>query len=194
MSSGNQLLFQESDHDWVLSRPKSAFKPQACILKRIPGSSSSDFHRLSDWLLTNPQHYLRLLGRQPNLRDAFDLFTVCPSGVGLNRKSVWGMSYEQRYVACLEVLRSWPQRDILFIGFLLVDEHLRRRGLASRCLSLLAESTHHWEGIRRWQLAVVETHVDSMRFWTHAGFIATGRSELSAACGARLVILEKLVR
>ena len=195
MFSVPPLLLQQADHDWLLSEPKSAsLNVEACTLTRIHRSSFSDLNGLSEWLLANPQHYRRLLRRPPSPKDAEDLFTVCPSGLSLNRKYVWRLCDEKRLLGCLEALRSWPEQDVLYIGFLMVDELWRRMGLATRCLELLSEGTLSWGNIRRWRLAVVETDAAALRFWIKSGFVPTGHSEYSPAYGARLVVLEKSVR
>ena len=160
-------------------------------LRRIRAQNDPDFEQLVDFILANPVYRLQVQQRKPDRSDAVSLLAELPAGARANQKYVWGIWYRGKLVGCLEIIRSWPEVDKLYIGFLMIDERWRRHGLASAALKLLAERTRSWAGIRRWRLAVVETQQDAQEFWKQQGFLATGQLEKRPQYRGRLVVMEK---
>ncbi len=180
--------------DFVANSDLAALDGAAPTLRRIVDCASPDFEALVALVLSNPQYRLQTQQRMPVRNDAVVLLEELPPGAHSNQKYVWGVWHCGTLVGCLEIIRGWPESQVLYIGFLLVSERLRHQGLASAALKMLAVRSRNWRGIRRWQLGVVETQVDAVAFWKHSGFVPTGPKVKLPQYRSPVLVMEKIIR
>jgi RimJ/RimL family protein N-acetyltransferase len=121
-----------------------------------------------------------------------DLVMSSPTSAHQARKYLWGIFLHGDLIGYLDVVRNWPVGHV-HIGALMVAERLQGQGHGSQALQLLAQRTKGWSGIRRWRLAVLETHTAARAFWAHQGFVATGQRQQRADYSAALLVMEKVI-
>lgn len=177
--------------DFFASTSPASSEGALLALKRV--NSAQAMVPLVELLLANPTYRLQTEHKVPDGRYAMDLLASLPAGARREQKYVWGIWHRGQLVGCLDVIRSWPEAHVLYIGFLMIDERWRRHGLASAVLKLLSERTGGWHGIRRWRLAVLASQEDALAFWRKMGFALTGQEDDAPQFLARLLVMEKPV-
>lgn len=160
------------------ARTPSAPTPRAprdpLVLEHVTGADSPVFDELVRFHLREPRYWRetqRPLMTAPGVASFLD---KVPPGATREQKFVWALRVDGHLVGCLDAVRSWPQRHIVTIGWLIVDAAHRREGLATEAFGALVKRCRGWPGVRQLRLSVVETQADAIGFWRAHGFRETG--------------------
>lgn len=144
------------------------------VLERVTDPASPAFDELVRFHLREPRYWRetqRPLMTAPGVASFLDKI---PAGATREQKFVWALRVDGRLVGCLDAVRSWPQRHIVTIGWLIIDAAHRHEGLATEAFVALVKRCRGWPGVRQLRLSVVETQADAIGFWRAHGFRETG--------------------
>lgn len=114
-------------------------------------------------------YFLLQDGELPTPADARQLFMDVPTEKDPHEQTVLGWKTQIGLYALAAILRDYPRKGTWYLGFMIVDAGVRRRGLGS---SIYAE-VEAWAGKRgatEIRLAVLETNGAGVQFWRSLGF------------------------
>jgi ribosomal protein S18 acetylase RimI-like enzyme len=171
--------------------PSAGVEPLGVKLTRVQDGGSADMAALNAMMLASPSHLLLTQRRLPSINEGTKLFSALPPGTRREDKFLWCGWQDRRVVACIEIIRHWPARDVAYVGLLLVDEAQRRRGIGTETLDAARQVARGWSSVRRLQLAVAENNAGAIAFWRHAGFRSTGVREQRPDFTAALMVMER---
>ena len=161
------------------------------VLVRLRASASQDLQALNAMLLGSPSYKLLSQGRLPASDEGSKLLASLPVDAAREDKFLWCAWQQTQLVGCIEVIRHWPQHDTAYIGFALIREEHRRRGLGSQIFKTARQNIRSWRGVRRLRLAVVENNRGAIAFWRGVGFRDTGQRDRQADFAAPLIVMER---
>jgi GNAT superfamily N-acetyltransferase len=163
------------------------------VFHRIHDPAQPEFGQLCELLCRDPQYWLETQLNAVTMPVAADALRVLPPSSNPAQKYLWAIWIDGELVGCLDVVRQWPTRRTLSIGFLMIDRPLRGQGIGLAVITQLRERTRAWAAIHRWRVAVVQSQRDALRFWKSAGFIETGERQHLEAQRAPQIVLERTV-
>ena len=163
------------------------------VFQRIHDPAQPEFERLCE-LLCRDARYWRATQRTPmNVAEAGAVLSALPAPANGAQKCLWALRIDGEPVGCLDVVRQWPARHTLSIGFLMIAPDWRGQGLGLAALTQLRERTRAWAAIHRWRIAVVQSQSDALRFWHAQGFVETGERQRLETQRAPQIVLERPV-
>lgn len=133
------------------------------------------FDRLTDVadlqaVLDDSPYYDVLVEDRPVSRfAATELLRELPEGKSLDDKLVLGIYDAARPVGCVDVIRSFPESHIAYLGLLLFRGDTQGRGFGPWALNMVDEICASW-GCTQLRLAVIETNHRGIAFWRREGF------------------------
>jgi GNAT superfamily N-acetyltransferase len=111
-----------------------------------------------------------VLGRASLPGDAQDLLCDLPPGKDISDKQVLGIyDKSENLIGVLDAVRHYPQKNICFIGLLMIRPEFRGKG-AGRVILNSFTSHVQTQGFQALMLAVVEENQSALRFWQACGF------------------------
>ena len=114
-------------------------------------------------------------GTPPPSTAGVEELTSAPPGRSLEDKFPFGIyAPDGEMIAYLELFRNYPAEGEWWIGLLLVDPTVRRRGLGSKIIRA-ATAWAAKNGARAIELAVLESDPVAQSFWSRQGFEFTRR-------------------
>jgi GNAT superfamily N-acetyltransferase len=164
---------------------------------------NADWRRRLEMLLDGAPGYFQLVyGRAANESDLDELFGDRPPSVEPRDKIVLALFEEPSrslppktpVIGCVDLLRGYPTPEVAYIGLLLIDERVRRRGAGRACYGLVEKRALDW-GIKRVRLAVVQANATALAFWRRCGFVETGETAAIETAKGSLdcVLFEKAI-
>lgn len=125
-------------------------------------------------LLENCGEYLLFQDGEPVAKDAAkELFNAIPESVEPTSKVVLGVFRQERLIGVIDLIKGYPQTEVLTLGLMLLVPSARKQGIGREAYQLLEE----WavsQGYRRIRLGVLNDNCGGLKFWPKNGFIETG--------------------
>lgn len=118
---------------------------------------------------SNARYFYLVAGRLPELQDVGDDRVELPELVPESSKHFGIYSDKGSSVAVVDILEGYPEPDILYIGFFMIDGKLHRKGIGRELYDQIQEKAVML-GYRRVRLGVVEGNSHGMDFWKAMGF------------------------
>lgn len=112
-------------------------------------------------------------GKPPNSAAAQNLFYALPNGKDYCDKFLIGIFNSDKLIGVIDVIRDYPEKDIWFIGLLMLEPEQRGKSIGARIM----ESFGDWSfglGARLLRLSVAEENIRALNFWRRIGFKETG--------------------
>lgn len=116
----------------------------------------------------------RITGLPPGPADAQSLLMMRPPDLPEQHKTVFGIRRDHELVGLLDVLRGYPDPDVVYIGLLQIRRDLQRQGLTRDAHQALLTLIHEWPEVRRLRLAIVATNSQVEPFWRGLGYAPVG--------------------
>jgi ribosomal protein S18 acetylase RimI-like enzyme len=115
--------------------------------------------------------YMLLVDGHPADPDEVEKeFQEVPSGNSLEDKFVFGIVNQQKdLVGLMDVVRSYPEQKIWWIGLFLFIPEVRSRGIGQKVLEGFIKYVRAHGG-KAIMLGVVEENMRAYKFWTKVGF------------------------
>ena len=98
------------------------------------------------------------------------MFSDLPPSKTLDDKFIYGVYRNKKIVALLDILRDYPEKDIWWIGLMLIHPLYRGSGLG-RTIYSAVEGSIHQMGVKEIRLGVLEENASGYGFWQRMGFI-----------------------
>lgn len=113
-----------------------------------------------------------------------------PPNVDPGQKYYMGFFAEDRLVAVLDLIDDYPQQDIAYIGFFMVDVAFQHSGIGSEIISTVSEylCSNGYSSIR---LAWVKGNPQAEHFWKKNGFMPI--KETSASVADVVILAERIL-
>jgi RimJ/RimL family protein N-acetyltransferase len=106
---------------------------------------------------------------------AQSLFYALPDGKDYADKFLIGIFASGKLIGVLDVIRDYPEKNIWFIGLLMLEPEQRSKGIGASII----DSFGNWAlglGARQLRLSVAEENIRALKFWRRMGFKeASGR-------------------
>ncbi|SFS05801.1 GNAT family N-acetyltransferase [Sphingomonas jatrophae] len=115
------------------------------------------------------RYFLLQDGEPAGMADAHAVFTDVPPGHDAREKMVLGCWAGCDLLGVAEILRDYPDTGVWYLGFLIVDEAARGRGVGC-ALYAAVEDRAARAGASEIRLAVLEDNTAGARFWCARGF------------------------
>lgn len=117
----------------------------------------------------------RVTGLPPGPADAQSLLLMRPPDLAEDRKVVYGAWAAGELVGLLDVLRGWPNPEVVHIGLLQVRGDRQGEGIGRRTHDLLLDVVSGWPEVRTLRIAIVETNASVAEpFWRSLGYAPSG--------------------
>ena len=116
----------------------------------------------------NPLFY-RHNGRSPSLDELREDLRITPPGIPLSQKYYLGFFTGETLLAVMDLIDGYPEADIAFLGFFMMNPAFQGRGLGSALIAEAAEALRQ-DGFRAIRLAIDKGNPQSTRFWQKNGF------------------------
>lgn len=94
---------------------------------------------------------------------------IAPPGKTESDKYYVGFYSEDRLVAVMDLIDGFPEDDIAFIGFFMMDVTLQGRGIGTKIITEVADSLKA-QGFKTIRLAIDKDNPQSNHFWKKNGF------------------------
>ena len=157
--------------------------------------TNQDILQAYEIYLSNAKYFRTVTGREPELQDVSgDRFTV-PQLVPESRTHFELYMMGNRPVAVLDAMEGYPQPDMLYIDFFMVDGRIHRKGIG-RALYRQIEERAVQSGYCRIHLGVWNENEKAMEFWKAMGFVQVKEVETESPYGQTWMVhvLEKRVQ
>ena len=106
---------------------------------------------------------------EPTREQILDDMHIAPPGKDDSDKYYVGFYRDERLVAVMDLIDGYPEDNIAFIGFFMMDAFLSRQGIGTKIIFEVADylKTHGFTTIR---LAIDKDNPQSNHFWDKNGF------------------------
>lgn len=156
--------------------------------------TNQDILQAYEIYLSNAKYFRTVSGREPELQDVSgDRFTV-PHLVPEDRTHFELYMMGGRPVAVLDAMEGYPQPDMLYIDFFMVDGRIHRKGIGSAIYRQIEERAVQ-SGYCRIHLGVWDRNEKAMEFWRAVGFEQIKEVETESPYGQmwKVRVMEKRV-
>ena len=121
---------------------------------------------------SNPLYFL-YCPPKPCRETVLNDLKALPEGKSLEDKFYIGFFENDRLIAIMDFILSFPEKDTIFIGLFMMDSKESGKGKGS---AIIAESLTAWksEGYKKVRLAYMKGNMQSRSFWRKCGFTETG--------------------
>ena len=146
-------------------------------------STRFSVRRMRDWdadailalCLQNTQYY-EYCGKQPTKELVLSDLHITPPGIEAADKYYLGFYEGDALVAVMDLILGYPQADVCFIGFFMLDRARQGKQLGSAVVGEACETLRR-AGFRLVQLAIDKGNPQSTHFWKKNGFRVTRELE-----------------
>ena len=134
--------------------------------------------------------YYQYCQAQPTRQQVLSDLHITPPGIAHKDKYYIGFYQGNELIAVMDLIDGYPEKDIAFIGFFMVDTAKQGCGLGSRLIGEL-EAALRTEGFGRLRLAWVKDNPQAAHFWKKNGLTEIKR--VGDAGGHTVVLAEKTI-
>lgn len=135
----------------------------------------------------NPYYY-ECMKMQPTIENLTETMTELPPGKTLNDKYFVGFWEGDNLVAILDLIIGYPNENIGFIGWFMVNQSRQGNGIGSEILQEILAYMKNLK-LQKVRLAYIKDNQQAKHFWLKNGFTSTG--EESDTKDYTIVILER---
>jgi ribosomal protein S18 acetylase RimI-like enzyme len=140
-----------------------------------------------------PKYAERVTGAPPGAADGQSTFTILPEGKSYEDNFVFGISFSNEMVGCIDLIRGYPRTNVSTLGLLLVAEEHQRAGIGRQAYALLEQFVRHWGSCEVIRLGVIMNNSEVSHFWRKLGFVETGETKpyRYGSISSQIIIMEK---
>ena len=129
----------------------------------------ADADRILRFCQKNTQYY-EYCEAQPTREQVLSDLSLTPPGISLSDKYYIGFFQNETLVAVMDLIDGYPEPDIAFIGFFMMNKDLQGQGSGSAIIRETAEMLKS-AGKRTIRLAIDKGNPQSTHFWKKNGFL-----------------------
>ena len=131
--------------------------------------TNQDILQAYEIYLSNAKYFHTVAGREPELQDVSGDRLTSPHLVPESRVHFELYMMGGRPVAVLDAMEGYPQADMVYIDFFMVDGKLHRKGIGRALLAQIEEQAVQ-SGYSRIHLGVWDQNKKAMAFWKTVGY------------------------
>lgn len=128
------------------------------------------------WIAQNNTAYYGYLHEEASLASMQEVLSARPYGIGIEDKHFYCVYDDQEIVGMIDLITHYPDAEMLWIGWLIVDQQKHHQGWGTRIYQDI-EAQARTLGYQAIRLAVIEENHQGMRFWQKMGFRVIGLSK-----------------
>ncbi|MDF2536343.1 MAG: hypothetical protein K0R18_2505 [Bacillales bacterium] len=169
---------------------------EICSDYLVKALSVTDCGELFELYQTNPDYFEIVEARHPVLADCLNDLTECPPSFPKEKKFYVGFYQDGKLQAVIDFLKGYPEKDIFYIGLLMLDEKNRAKGYGRILLSAVLDAAID-DGFSRLRLGVDSENLTAMHFWVKNGLkeIKKVKRERDNGTVSEIIVMERgLVR
>lgn len=136
---------------------------------------------------SNPLYYT-YCPPEPTMQTVLEEMTAFPPGKGPDDLYYVGFFHENRPVAILHFVTSYPTQDTVYLGLFMVDGRLSGHGIGSRIINDVLRSFER-SGFLHVRSGYMEGNPQAKAFWEKCGFVDHIK-EVKSHRG-KVIVLEK---
>src|SRR5450759_2434976 len=110
----------------------------------LSANNSEDVAALFSLLEETPEYSIIIEGRLPTIEDAKAALSETPPGKEMKDKFFGGYWKDSVLVGCMDLIRGYPEPDILSLGLLLFSETNQGQGFGIHALAHIANLSRSW--------------------------------------------------
>lgn len=143
-------------------------------IRKITGDDYEDLYNLQ---LTNPDYFSYMQEHEVTVEECIKGTKALPPNTSLNQKFYMGFYSEDKLEIIMDLIVDYPDKGIVWIGLLMVDAKLKRRGLGREVMLALIKLllSNSFYSI---QLGVIESNYSALSFWNSLNFNEIRRSNI----------------
>ncbi len=140
-------------------------------------------------------YYMKIEGVPKMENTAKEVFEKLPPNTTPEDKFVFFIELNNQRIGVVDLVFGYPEKNVAFIGLLLLDQKLHGRGFGGKSYKLVEEFARN-QGADAIQLGVNDTNDVGIKFWSKLGFRPNGRTRLNEGLkvNSTVHVLEKSLR
>ena len=146
-------------------------------------SNTYDVRRMNDddadeilsFCKKNTQYYL-YCGKSPTKELILNDLHLCPPGIEMPDKYYVGFYDEDVLVAIMDLIDGYPEDDIAYIGFFMMNNELQGRNIGTMIIDEVCRYLKK-TGMKAVRLGIDKGNPQSTHFWNKNGFKVTDEVE-----------------
>lgn len=140
-------------------------------VKRLGNEDIDDILALC---ISNPVYYQHC-PPQPNRVSIAEDLKILPPDTSENQKYFIGYYLDTKLIAILDLITNYPKDHIAYIGLIMLDASVQKRGIGSQIVAKLSEVLKR-DGYKTLELAYVKGYSEAKFFWEQNAFTPIGES------------------
>lgn len=133
--------------------------------------SEDDVNQVLELCKGNTQYY-RYCGKEPSLEQIRLDLTMTPPNISLDQKYYVGFFEEDRFVAVMDLIDGYPDKDCAYIGFFMMNHAMQGKQIGSDIVNEVLSYLRKL-GFSRCMLGIDKDNPQSNHFWRKNGFKVT---------------------
>jgi len=118
---------------------------------------------------SNAQYWEDTQGSPATKQDCLVTVCYCPDNFDRRKVRCIGISECETPVAVVSLLEDYPDTGVLYLGLLLVDGEMQRKGIGTEIVDAIVKASQGmFDTI---QLSVGQNNTGALRFWEKQGFV-----------------------
>lgn len=140
------------------------------FLKRLDIGRASDRELAVGLFCEEADYALRNFGTLPSPQGALRALNAFADDTPPEDRLLFAACERDEALALVLVERHFPDRTLATIGLLLVRPGHRHKHIGTQVIDRLSRQAKSWDGIKTWQLSVVQSNTTGLYFWERCGF------------------------
>lgn len=129
----------------------------------------NDIDALFQLMQQAPKFSLLCERRLATRADAQESLLELPPNTPRESKLMGGYWFNDQLIGCIDLIKSYPEPNVAFLGLLMFAESMQGKGLGAHALAHVYQIAQSWQ-CSQLRLAVIERNEPAMKFWQRHGF------------------------
>ncbi|MCO5144190.1 MAG: GNAT family N-acetyltransferase [Oligoflexia bacterium] len=166
---------------------------QAIELTRVFKHSAQALFDIQKAMEHSDSYFLLVAGQKAEKNEAEEALQALPEGIKPEDKFFYAVYMNGDCIGCVDLIRSYPKKDTVFLGLLLISDNHHRQGFGSRIFALIMEEIKKMAFVAKIRLGVLENNHKAIQFWKKMKFQPTGEEKpfQNKKIQSRVVLFEK---
>lgn len=143
------------------------------ILKPITAENIEDVFHL---MRGNKYFYSKTQNHELTIEECLEDIDALPPRVEKAKKTFVALYDKDKCLAVIDFIEGFPKDDIGYLGLLMLDDSIQRKGIGAKILNNIFEVARDKQ-FKIIELACYETNKNGFAFWTKMGFFEVKKSE-----------------
>jgi GNAT superfamily N-acetyltransferase len=143
------------------------------IIKPITAENIEDVFHL---MRGNKYFYSKTQNHEVTIEECLEDIDALPPGVEKAKKTFVAVYDKDKCLAVVDFIEGFPKDDIGYLGLLMLDESIQRKGVGKKILTNIFKVARDRQ-FKIIELACHETNENGFDFWTKMGFFEVRKSE-----------------